>query len=171
MSSAPNPTPQTTTDSRRPSALTTTLLLGAVAIVGAGAAWAGYAGRPSTPAAPAAATTPAALAAPQGAPVSDIPPDAQALLDGGNAAFRAGQYEAALGHYRAAAARLPRHAAPWIGIHMAAQKLGKTALADSALVAVNERSDTPSAWDESAMRRAHDSARASVPAPRPPGGP
>jgi hypothetical protein len=168
MPSIPNATPQTP-HSRRPSALTTTLLLGAVAIVGAGAAWVGYAGRPSAPAAP--ATPPATLAAPQEAPVSDIPPDAQALLDGGNAAFRAGQYEAALGHYRAAAARLPRHAAPWIGIHMAAQKLGRTALADSALVAVNERTDAPSAWDESAMRRAHDSARASLPAPRPPARP
>ena len=47
---------------------------------------------------------------------------------------------------------------------MAAQKLGRAALADSALAAVKARSDAPGSWDDSATRRAH----AESPGPRRP---
>ncbi|MGZ8379390.1 MAG: hypothetical protein ACXW0Z_19365 [Gemmatirosa sp.] len=145
--------------SRRSSTRTAVLALAAVALVTAGAAWAGHGGksvaRPRPSVAPGTPTTAAPASSPGG-----LPAEAQALLDEGNAAFRAGQFEAALAHYRAVAERLPTHAAPWYSIHMVAQKLGRTALADSATAALRERTDVPTVWEDSATRRAHEAAGA-----------
>lgn len=173
MAPLTEPTPAAPASPRRSSALTAALTLGAVALVAAGAAWAGRASVQRAPAPAAPATPAAAVAAPQAGAASGLPPETQALLDGGNAAFRGGQYDVALARYREAAARAPRHAAPWIGIQMAAQKLGRTALADSAVAAVRARTDAPGVWNDSAMRVAHDSARGGIPTPSaiPPGHP
>lgn len=57
---------------------------------------------------------------------------AQATLQRGNEAFRAGQFAMALEQYRRASLEAPGSASPWIGILMAAQKLGNAALADTA---------------------------------------
>jgi hypothetical protein len=138
------------------------LTLVAVAAVAAGAAWAGRAGSGAAPPPAPAPGRPVRPAAPS---AGGLPPEARAALDGGNAAFRAGQFEAALGHYRAAALRAPGHAAPWYGVHMAAQKLGRPALADSAMAAIRARTGDPARWDDSAVRRAHDGARAGRSAP------
>ena len=62
-----------------------------------------------------------------------ITPVARALLERGNAAFRADKYAEALAYYRRAGAEVPGHAAPWFGTYMAARALNDSALADSAL--------------------------------------
>ncbi|HEX8696742.1 MAG TPA: hypothetical protein VF746_30265 [Longimicrobium sp.] len=69
-----------------------------------------------------------------------LPPAVQAQLDSGNAAYRAGDYRAALGHYREAARRGPDQAAPWFGVAMAAEKTGDRALGDSARARLRELS-------------------------------
>ena len=150
-----DPTPGAPRPARALSPLTAALGLAAIAVVAAGAAWVGHARQPAAPSAPPPA---APGAAPTSAPVA-IAAEVRALLDGGNAAFRAGQYEAALGHYRAAAQRAPAHAAPWYGIQMAALKLGRTALADSAMAAIRARTGDSTAWDDGAMRKAHEASR------------
>ena len=126
-----------------------TLGLTLMAVVAVGAAWAGYAGQvdatPRVRADVAVAASPPPVAA----------TDARALLDAGNAAFRAGRDEEALGHYRAATRQAPGDAAPWYGVHMAAQRLGRRALADSAMAAIRARTGDPAAFDAEAMRRAH----------------
>ena len=63
---------------------------------------------------------------------STLPPAARTALDRGNAEFRAKKYDTALESYREAARAASGNAAPYYGIYMAAQKLGKTSLADSA---------------------------------------
>ena len=68
-----------------------------------------------------------------------ITPKGQALLDSGNAAFRANKNAEALAYYRRAAAEVPGHAAPWYGAYMAARALNDTALADSAMRMVRAR--------------------------------
>ena len=133
------------------------LTLCAVAAVAAGVGWVAYDGRVSTIVHQAAAVPALPVPGEAGAAEADLPPTARALLDGGNVAFRAGRYEAALAHYRAAAASAPRHAAPWYGVHMAAQRLGRPALADSAMAAVRARAGAAAAWDDSVVRQAHDS--------------
>ena len=91
----------------------------------------------TTAAEPQPAPSPSASAA---APLQPLPLEAQAALDRGNAAFRAHDYEGALTAYRLAATHAPDQAAPWFGVYLVAQQLGRPALADSALRAVRERS-------------------------------
>jgi hypothetical protein len=63
-----------------------------------------------------------------------------ARLDSGNVAFRMRAYPEALRYYRAAAADVPNHPAPWYGILMVAQATGNAVLMDSATQAVAMRS-------------------------------
>jgi hypothetical protein len=78
-----------------------------------------------------------------GPPVDQLPPGmtplAAAHLDSANVAFRARQYDQAMGFYRKAALDVPEHAAPWYGIYMVAQATKNTALADSATSAIATR--------------------------------
>jgi tetratricopeptide (TPR) repeat protein len=76
----------------------------------------------------------------QGERVSMLAPDLQAEIDGGNTAYRRGDYEAALGFYREAARIAPEQAAGWFGMAMAAGALGNQALADSAQARVRDLS-------------------------------
>lgn len=84
---------------------------------------------------------------------------ARPALARGNAAFRAGRYAEALGHYRTAAGMEPASAAPQFGILMAARKLDDAPLADSALAAIQALTDTTAP------------PRAAPAAPAPAGGP
>lgn len=86
-------------------------------------------------------------AAPAGSARSD--------LDRGNAEFRAGRYDVALAHYRAAAREAPTSAAPYFGVYMAARKVGNTQLADSAQAEIAKRIDTSSVPRDSATRASH----------------
>jgi tetratricopeptide (TPR) repeat protein len=63
-----------------------------------------------------------------------FPPAGLEELDAGNEAFGQEDYETALAHYRTATEIMPDNAASWFGISMAAQALGMTELADSAMV-------------------------------------
>ena len=56
-----------------------------------------------------------------------------AALDSGNAAYRIGNYERALEHYRSAVDAEEDLAAGWFGIYMAELALGNDAAADSAM--------------------------------------
>jgi hypothetical protein len=67
---------------------------------------------------------------------------ARSALERGNAEFRAGRFDVALTHYRAAVAASPGAAAPYFGIYMAAKKLSNGPLADSAQAEVAKRMDT-----------------------------
>jgi hypothetical protein len=89
-------------------------------------------------------------------PVDPLPPAARAALDTANAEFRDGRFTTALDEYRRAAKLAPQSAAPFFGIYMAARKLGRSALADSATREIAARSSpsTPMLSD-SAMRRLH----------------
>lgn len=69
-----------------------------------------------------------------------LPPAARAALDSGNAAYRAGKYDAALAHYRAAAKAAPGEAAPYFGVYMAANQLGRTQEAAEAQKKISELS-------------------------------
>ena len=69
-------------------------------------------------------------------------PDAKVALDSGNALFRKKAYPAALAQYRLAAARAPRHAAPFFGIYMVAQATANKVLADSALANIRANNAT-----------------------------
>jgi hypothetical protein len=73
-------------------------------------------------------------AADTGARVSreQVPPAVAAQLDSGNTAYRAKDYQKALGHYRQAANMAPEFTAAWFGMYMAETALGDTAAADSA---------------------------------------
>jgi tetratricopeptide (TPR) repeat protein len=71
---------------------------------------------------------------------STLPADVQAAIDGGNAAFRAGDHAAALAHYREATRLGPDQGSAWFGVAMAAGALGDQALADSAQARVRELS-------------------------------
>ena len=68
-----------------------------------------------------------------------LTPAAQALLDSGNAEFRAGRHREALTLYQRVATSVPLHPAPWFGTFMAARALGDSALADSAQRMIRER--------------------------------
>lgn len=89
-----------------------------------------------------------------------------AHLDSGNVSFRARQYDAALRYYRAAAADVPSHPAPWYGILMVAQATGNTALTDSATQAVAKRSGGGELL-ESGSAPAHTRAEATTPPAHP----
>ena len=65
-------------------------------------------------------------------------PEVAELLDGGNAHFRADEYELALDSYLKAAELSPDEPAVWMGVRMAALALGDSAVADSALHRVQE---------------------------------
>ena len=86
---------------------------------------------------------------------SALPPAARTALDRGNAEFRAGKYDAALNSYREAARVVPGDPSPYFGIYMAAQKLGKTSLADSASKLIQTLSGTGGGLSDSALRKVH----------------
>lgn len=67
-----------------------------------------------------------------------LTPEAAALLDSANAAYRTREYEEALRLYSAAAQRAPDAAAPWFGIYMAEGVLGNPGAADSAMKRARE---------------------------------
>lgn len=95
---------------------------------------------PATDSAVAAAALPPGHAAiPERTSGEVLTPAAQALLDSGNAAFRAKKPKEALEFYQRAAAAVPLHPAPWFGTYMAAQALGDSALADSAQKMIQAR--------------------------------
>ena len=63
----------------------------------------------------------------------ELPAELVAALDSGNAAYRRGDYEAALAAYEQAVAEDDDVAAGWFGVYMAHLALGNTAAADSAM--------------------------------------
>ena len=63
----------------------------------------------------------------------EIPEAAAALLDAGNDAFRAADYELAKQHYLAAVSADSTIAAAWYGVAMSERALGNDAAADSVL--------------------------------------
>jgi Flp pilus assembly protein TadD len=67
-----------------------------------------------------------------GHPSTGLPAAVQMPIDSGNAAYRGGDYAAALAHYRTAAERAPDDPTPWIGVAMAAGALHDEPLRDSA---------------------------------------
>ncbi len=94
-----------------------------------------------------------------------LSPKAKAALDSGNALYKVGNYEAALAQYGLATELAPANAAPYYGVYMAADKLGRKRLADSAMAAFNARASNGQAlFDDSLMKRAHTA----PPAPKPP---
>ena len=62
-----------------------------------------------------------------------LPPAFQALLDSGNAAYRAEDYARARTHYTRAVQLDSTVAAGWFGLYMAEQKAGNAAEADRAM--------------------------------------
>ena len=98
-------------------------------------------------------------------PHAMLPPKAKAALDSGNTLYRAGNYEAALAQYGLATELAPANAAPYYGVYMAADKLGKKRLADSAMAAFSARaSNGQEVFNDSLMKKAHTA----PPAPKPP---
>ena len=75
---------------------------------------------------------------------SNLPPAVQARLDSGNTAYRAGEYQEALRHYRVATGDSAGGEAAWFGVYMAQQALGNEAAADSALRRAGELGESPS---------------------------
>jgi len=74
-----------------------------------------------------------------------LPPAAMDLLNAGNDAYRAKQFDIAIAKYREAATAAPKHAAPWFGIFMAASATNNSLLADSASARVQALSADTSA--------------------------
>lgn len=68
-----------------------------------------------------------------GAAERDLPPPVTVHLDSGNVAYRAGEYEEARRHFRAAVAADTTAAAGWFGVYMAERALGNDAAAEAAL--------------------------------------
>lgn len=64
---------------------------------------------------------------------SSLPPEIQSALDSGNAAYRAGNYRAALEQFESLASEHPDIRAAWFGVFMAHRALGNSAAADSAM--------------------------------------
>ena len=118
-------------------------LAAAAAVAPAVAAAIAVAACSRAPAPPAARDTAAAVASRTDS--GPLTPAAQALLDSANTAYRAGRYESALAHYRAATRAAPGSAAPYFGVSMTATKLGNAALADSARAEIARRIDTTAA--------------------------
>ncbi|MDP2479450.1 MAG: hypothetical protein Q8W51_04860 [Candidatus Palauibacterales bacterium] len=100
------------------------LLAVGLAVVGCGGGGAG--GQGSAAASSSAADTGARMSR------AEVPPAVSAQLDSGNTAYRAKDYDKALGHYRQAANMAPEFTAAWFGMYMAETALGHTAAADSA---------------------------------------
>jgi hypothetical protein len=67
---------------------------------------------------------------------------------------------AALEAYREAGRAAPGSAAPYFGIYMAAQKLGKTSLADSASALIQVLSGNAAGLSDNAVQQAHTGAKA-----------
>ncbi|MFW6193114.1 MAG: tetratricopeptide repeat protein [Gemmatimonadota bacterium] len=63
----------------------------------------------------------------------DLPPALAVRLDSGNTAYRAGEFEKARRHFRAAVQTDSTEAAGWFGVYMAERALGNEVAADSAL--------------------------------------
>lgn len=63
----------------------------------------------------------------------ELPPALVAALDSGNAAYRRGDYQAALASYRSVVDQDEGVAAGWFGIYMAELALGRPEAADSAM--------------------------------------
>ena len=63
----------------------------------------------------------------------NMPPEAVVQLDSGSAAFRAGDYEAALDHYTRFTDMAPDFGAGWFGVYMAQKELGNEEAAEAAL--------------------------------------
>jgi tetratricopeptide (TPR) repeat protein len=68
----------------------------------------------------------------------NMSPALVAQLDSGNAAFRAGDHEGALAHYRAATEIDGSVAAVWYGVYMAEHALGHEEEAQKAMAKVQE---------------------------------
>lgn len=64
----------------------------------------------------------------------DLPAELVAALDSGNAAYRRGAYQDALGHYEEAVDLDDDVAAGWFGVYMAQLALGNPEAADSAMM-------------------------------------
>ena len=64
---------------------------------------------------------------------AEMSPAVVAQLDSGTAAFRAGDYEGALGHYTRVTELDPVNAPGWFGVYMAEQALGRPEAAAAAL--------------------------------------
>lgn len=64
---------------------------------------------------------------------SSLPAGVPAALDSGNAAYRSGNYRAALEHFESIIEAHPDVQAGWFGIYMAQRALGNRAAADSAM--------------------------------------
>ena len=60
-------------------------------------------------------------------------PGLVAVVDSGNAAYRAGDYDEAARIFRGGTERFPHQGAPWFGLYMAEHARGNIAAADSAL--------------------------------------
>lgn len=108
-----------------------------------------------------------APAVPQSGGGGGLPPEVQVHVDSGNLTYRAGDYEAALRHYREGARVGPDQAVPWFGVAMAAQKVGNQALADSARAKVQELSPQSAGDVHHPGTGAPDSAAAAPPAKAP----
>lgn len=66
-----------------------------------------------------------------------LPAELQEHLDEGNAAYRDGDYDEALGHFQRAVEAEPQLAAAWYGVGMAQKALGDAPAADSAMAEVH----------------------------------
>ena len=94
----------------------------------------------------AAAAAPACDRAPQPRrqpAAAAIPPEVRAVVDSGNAAYRAGDYRGAMRHYREAVRRGPDQPVAWFGVQMAAAAVGDRAAADSAAAKLRELAPAP----------------------------
>jgi hypothetical protein len=72
------------------------------------------------------------------APVQSLPASAQLLVDAGNLAYRGGEFETALSHFRSALQEAPAHPVPLFGVHLSATALGDSTLADSVATILRE---------------------------------
>ena len=77
---------------------------------------------------------------------SSLPPAVSAKLDSGNTAYRAGDYERALAHYRAATDLDEEAAAPWFGVYMAYSAMGREDSARAALERAGSMSESGGAF-------------------------
>lgn len=77
---------------------------------------------------------------------SSLSPAVSAKLDSGNTAYRAGDYERALSHYRAAADLEEDAAAPWFGVYMAYSAMGREDSARAALERTGSLSESGGAF-------------------------
>lgn len=77
---------------------------------------------------------------------SDLSPAVAAKLDSGNTAYRSGDYERALEHYRAATDENPEAAAPWFGVYMSYNALGQDDSARAALERAGSLSESGGAF-------------------------